>query len=189
VRDEAAPERNTASSIETKAASTTGMALAAFILVVVTGGANGVAIRYSLRDGGLEPFWGASARFLLAAAIFFIMAAAVRAPMPREHALRGALLFGALTFGGGFAFVYWGLTRTPAGLAQVILALIPLFTFVFAILHRQERFRWDGLAGALIAVGGIGVIFISAADADVPALSVVAIVAGAECIAEAAVIA
>lgn len=55
----------------------------------------------------------------------------------------GALLNGALSIGAFFGFVYWGLQEAPAGVAGVFLATGPLLTFLLALLHGQERFRWD----------------------------------------------
>ena len=38
---------------------------------------------------------------------------------------------------------------------------MPLFTFGFALVQRQERFRWGGLAGAILAIGGLVTVFSS----------------------------
>ncbi len=71
---------------------------------------------------------------------------------------------------------------------QVILALVPLMTFVSAILHHQEDFEWRILAGGLLAVAGIAVIFRDQISADVQPFSLLAIVFAAVCIAEASVL-
>jgi drug/metabolite transporter (DMT)-like permease len=161
--------------------------LAAFVLLVVLAGGNAPAIRYVSCEGcELDPFWGAAMRFALAAAIFAVVSAG--RGLPRGRALAGATLFGALQFGAGFAFVYWGLVHAPAGLTQVLLACVPLFTFALALVHRQERFRLAGLVGAALAVAGIAVVFGSGFDAGVPASSMLATLAGAVCWAEALVL-
>lgn len=127
-------------------------------------------------------------RFLLAAVIFAVIARALRVAMPRGAALAGALIYGVLQFGGGFGLIYFGLVRAPAGLGQVLLACVPLLTFGFALVQRQERFRWEGLVGATVAVGGIAVVFSSGSDAGVPLMSMLAILAGAVCWAEALIV-
>lgn len=163
--------------------------LGAFALLVAIAGWNAVAIRYvSCETCELDPFWGAATRFLLASLIFTVIARALRVSMPRGRALLGAALYGALQFGGGFGLIYWGLVRAPAGLGQVLLACVPLLTFVLALAHRQEQFRWDGLVGATLAVGGIAVVFASGADAGVPLTSMLAIVGGAVCWAESLIV-
>ena len=45
------------------------LTLIAFVTLALIGGGNGVAIRFSNRE--LPPFWGASLRFSVAAALFF----------------------------------------------------------------------------------------------------------------------
>jgi drug/metabolite transporter (DMT)-like permease len=161
----------------------------AFLVLVTIAGGNAPAIRYvSCETCELDPFWGAATRFLFASAIFTIIARALRVEMPRGRALRGALLFGILQFGAGFGLIYWGLVRAPAGLGQVLLASVPLLTFGLALAHRQERFRWEGIVGAALAVGGIAVVFNSGLDAGVPLTSMLAILAGALCWAEALIV-
>lgn len=121
-----------------------GSTLAAFVLSVTLAGGNAVAIRStSCETCELAPFWGAASRFLLAALIFAVIALALRVRMPRGRALIGAVVYGTIQFGGGFGFVFWGLVHAPAGLAQSLLASVPLLTFALALAHRQERFRWQ----------------------------------------------
>ncbi|MGH2749618.1 MAG: DMT family transporter [Actinomycetota bacterium] len=163
--------------------------LVAFFLLVMIAGGNAVAIRHTSCEAcELDPFWGASTRFALASVSFVVIARALRAGMPRGRALFGAVLYGALQFGGGFGLIYWGLVRVPAGLGQVLLACVPLLTFALALVHGQERFRWSGLVGAALAVAGIAVVFSSGVDAGVPLTSMLAIVAGAVCWAEALIV-
>jgi drug/metabolite transporter (DMT)-like permease len=158
------------------------------VLVAIAGG-SAPAIRYvSCETCELDPFWGAATRFLLAGAIFAVVALVLRTALPRGRALGGAALYGLLQFGVGFGFVYWGLVRAPAGLAQVLLACVPLLTFALALLHRQERFKWEGIVGAVLAVGGIAVVFSSGLGGGVPLSSMLAILAGALCWAEAFVV-
>jgi drug/metabolite transporter (DMT)-like permease len=163
--------------------------LAAFLGLVTVAGGNAVAIRYvSCKACELDPFWGAATRFVLATLIFAVIARALRATLPRGRALLGAVLYGVLQFGAGFGFIYWGFVRTPAGLGQVLIACVPLLTFGLALVHRQETFRWDGLIGATLAVGGIAIVFSTGIHAGVPVTSMLAILAGALCWAEALVV-
>ena len=157
-------------------------------MVAIAGG-NAVAIRYSSCEScELDPFWGAAFRFLLATAACVLLMILFRVPIPHGRELRGALLYGALTFGAGFSFIYWGLERSPASIGAVLLATGPLLTFIVAVLHRQEPFRWDGLLGGVLAIAGSTVVVLSGLDLDVPLGSLLAIVAGALCWAEAAIV-
>ena len=160
--------------------------LTAFIVSVILGGNNAVAVRFS--NAELPPFFGASIRFAAAALILFLIALAWRLPIPTGRPLVGALIFGSLQFGISFALTYWSLLQVPAGLFQVLLAIVPLMTFLLAIAHGQESFQWRVLTGGLLAVGGIAIIFRDSLIDNVPLLSMLAVVLAAVCIAESVVL-
>lgn len=163
--------------------------LAAFGLFVTLAGGNVIAVRsVSCEACELDPFWAAATRFLLASVILVVIALGLRAEMPRGRALLGAVLYGALGFGAAFAFAYRGLQDVSAGLGAVFLATVPLLTFAFALAHRQERFRWDGLFGGVLAVAGMAVIFREGLGAGVPLASLLSLLAAAACFAETGVV-
>ena len=158
------------------------LTLAAFILLIVIGGSNAVAIRFSNQE--LPPFWGATLRLAPAALVFALAVILLRAPLPRGRGLIGALIYGVLGFGVSYAFIYWAFLSVGAGFGQVVLALIPLITLLLATIHGLERFRLRALAGALLALAGIAVVFGGQAAQDVPFWPVVALIAGGVCVAE-----
>lgn len=160
--------------------------LIAFVLLVIIGGSNAVAVRISNLE--LPPFWGAATRFGAAALIFWIIVLLRRFTLPKGKALVGALIYGLLATGAAYAFLYWGLLRVPAGLTMVVLAFVPLMTLLLAVAHGLETFRWRGLIGALIAIVGIilGVYGGLGTSFHVPSL--LAVFAGGVCISEAAVV-
>ena len=162
------------------------LTLAAFAALIILGGANSVAIRFSNVE--LPPFAGAAARFAAAALVMFVAMLYLRLGFPRGRALVGVVIFGLLNFGLSYALVYWGLLEVQAGLAQVVLAIIPLMTFFLALVHRQERWRIRPVAGSLLALAGIAVVFGEQVGAAVPLLPLLAIVATAACAAEATVL-
>jgi drug/metabolite transporter (DMT)-like permease len=158
----------------------------AFAVSTLLAGANAVAVRFTVAE--LSPFWGAGMRFTGAGVIFVLMALLRRRPMPTRSEMKASALYGVIGFGTAYALLYWGLQTVQAGMAQVILALTPLLTLLFAVLHRLERFRWRGLIGALIAVGGIGIAFYDGDSAPLSLLPVLAVVAGAACFAESSIV-
>lgn len=162
------------------------LTLIAFIVSTILGGNNAIAVRFSNVE--LPPFFGASVRFAIASLILFLIVLALRLPLPNGRSLAGALVFGALQFGISYALIYWSLLEVPAGLFQVILALVPLLTFLLAIAHRQETFQWRVLTGGLLAVIGIGIIFSDRLIDQVPLPSLLAAVLAAACIAESIVL-
>jgi drug/metabolite transporter (DMT)-like permease len=119
---------------------------------------------------------------------FFALMAWSRLPLPRGRALAGALLYGALAIASGFALVYWGLVDVKAGHGQAILSLAPLMTLLLAAVHGLERFEWRALAGAAVASAGVAVVFADQVSANVPVLSMLAIVLAAACAAEGGIV-
>ena len=162
--------------------------LAAFALAVILGGGASVAIRYTYTE--LTPLWAAAIRFFTAAVIFSGLMFIRKVPLPRGRALIGAILFGVLSVGASFSMISWGLVETPASVYQTIAALVPIFTLFFATMHGLEKFSLGGLAGGLLAVGGIVVVFGGsiAAGVELSMPHVIAIVVGTASLAEAGVL-
>ena len=154
--------------------------LLVFAAIVLVGGTNFVAVRFSNRE--LGPFWGAGLRFALAAVLLLVIARAAGWPLPRGRALAGASLYGVLGFGASYAFMYWGLLEAPAALAAVAIALVPLETLFLASAIGLERLRLAGVGGAAVALVGTGIVFGDQLRA-VPVASVLAMLAGSLCVA------
>lgn len=161
--------------------------LVAFGLFVFFAGGASVAVRITY--GEMAPFYSGAARFAFGAVIFWLLLFLRKIPIPRGQALLGAALFGTLSVGLAFTFIAWGLVEIPASTYQVLMALVPLLTIFFAFVHGVERIRWQGLLGALLAVGGIAVVVGGASGGGLSLPHVLAIIAGAACLSEAGVIA
>jgi drug/metabolite transporter (DMT)-like permease len=151
--------------------------IAAFCMLVLLVGTNAVAIRYSNRE--LAPFWNAGLRFAIAAVVFAAIAVGRRTAWPDRRAVVDAVIYGLLAFAAFFGFLYLGLVRAPGGLGQVVLALGPLITLVMAVTIGLERLRLRPVAGGLVALAGIVVIFGVDTAVDVPLPSVLSLVAAA----------
>jgi drug/metabolite transporter (DMT)-like permease len=162
------------------------VALASFVTSAVLAGGNAVAVRFSNRE--LEPLWGAGLRFGLAAAVLLVVMATMRLGPPRGRALAGAVLFGVFNFGASFALAYYGLLRVHAGFGQTLLAVVPLLTLLLAVAWRQERLRLTAVVGTLLSLAGIALMTRAPLQESVPLLSMLAILGGALCFAQAAVL-
>ena len=160
--------------------------LAVFAAVVVIGGLNVVAVRFS--NAELAPFWGAGLRFVAAGALLFAIVFARRIRLPRGRALVGVVLYGTLGFAVSYALAYWGLVEAPAGAAVVAISLVPLITLILAPIHGLERFRAQALVGALVSVVGIGIVFADQLSAEVAPLSLVALLLAAVAISESTIV-
>jgi drug/metabolite transporter (DMT)-like permease len=162
------------------------LTLLAFVLIVLIAGGNFVAVKFSNQE--LAPFWGASARFFTASLLFLSYLIIKRIPIPRGRALTGAILYGVVGFGASYALLYWALVSIPAGIASIVIALVPLITMFLAHFHGLEKFNLKGLFGALVAASGIVLIFYEQASGEVSFLPLFALIAGAFCISESGII-
>ena len=147
--------------------------LAVFAAVVLIGGTNFVAVRFSNRE--LPPFWGAGLRFAIAGVLLVGFAAWRRIRLPLGSALPGVALLGVVNFGVAYALAYWGLLQAPSAMASTFVALAPLMTFFMATALGMERFRWGGVIGGAIAVAGVAVVFVDQLRATVPPAALAAL--------------
>jgi drug/metabolite transporter (DMT)-like permease len=161
------------------------IALIAFLTESILAGGNAVGVRFSNRE--LDPLWGAALRFTLAALLLAAIMAVLRLEIPRRRALTGALVYGVV-LGGAFALAYYSLVEIRAGLAQTLLALVPLATLLLAVAQRQERLRAAAVAGTLLALGGVAVISGGFTRESVPLLSLLAVLGAMLCFAQATVV-
>jgi drug/metabolite transporter (DMT)-like permease len=162
------------------------LTILAFAGVVACGGLNTIAVKQTVAE--LAPEWGAGLRFLLAGAIFSMLAIALRRAFPRGRALWGAMLYGAIGFALAFGLIYPGLRQVQAGTGAVVIALSPLATYGLAVAQRQESFRVQALGGAVIALVGIGIVFVEELSLAVPVGSLLLIFVGMLGLSEAGVI-
>ena len=160
--------------------------IVAFGVIVVLGGLNGLAVKASNLE--LAPFWGATLRFAAATLILLAIVGLRGIPLPRRRALAGSILYGVLNFAVFFGLLYWALVEAPAGLAMIILALAPLLTLLLAAILGLERLRPHGVAGAVLALSGIAVVFGDRVGTAVPFGSALAVVGGATAIAASSVV-
>lgn len=170
-----------------KATRTNQMLWAAFIVSTLIGGLNALGVRYTVVE--LPPFWGATLRLVPSALILLGLVFILKLPLPKGKALLGNLLYGLLNFGASMSLLYYSLKDIHPGMVQVILALVPLFTLLFAIVQRQETFRWNALAGALLSMGGVALVFREQIHDHIPLFSLLAVVLASVSFAEASVIA
>jgi drug/metabolite transporter (DMT)-like permease len=159
---------------------------AVFATIALVGGGNPVGVAVSVDE--LDPLWAAALRFIAAGAIFAIGMAVLRIPIPHGRALLGSLAYGVLGFFAAFALLFFGFLETPPGTGQIIIALVPLLTLVLAVAHGLERFSLRALVGVLVAFGGLVFLVNDRIEADVPLLSLLAVVAGAAFLAESGVV-
>jgi drug/metabolite transporter (DMT)-like permease len=164
-----------------------GLTLGAFGLAVTFGGGNFLAVRISNLD--LDPFWGAGFRFGLAALTFVAVALVLRLQWPRGRQLALNAGYGVLGFAGFYALMYWALVQVTAGVAVIVLAIVPLATVLLTAAQGLEPLRARSAVGALLALAGIGWITVGPQDLIVPAGALVAMLAAALCAGQSIIVA
>ncbi|MGH8873306.1 MAG: DMT family transporter [Acidimicrobiia bacterium] len=160
--------------------------LVAFLVGAVLGSGNPIAVKFSNVE--LDPFWGATLRFTLAACLMLIVMAVLRLPFPRGRALVGAVLYGVVNFGLAFACLFYALVELGAGFLQILLAVIPLITLLLVVVQRLERLRVSAVAGAVLAFVGVLLMSQIALEASVSVATILVAMGAAFCLAEGAVL-
>ncbi len=158
-----------------------------FLLFILISGGGPVAMRISFAE--MPPFWMSFIRFGLGSLIYWIMAALKRLPVPKGRAIVGPLLYGGLGFGVSFAFLSWGLVKTPASLGAVILALIPMLTVIFSALEGVESLTPRNILGSILSVIGTAIaVGAASASNEISLIHIGALVLGAAFLAQGGVV-
>ncbi len=160
--------------------------LVAFFVGAVLSAGNPISVKFSNVE--LDPFWGATLRFTLAATLMLIVMTVLRISFPRGRALVGAVLYGVFNFGLAFACLFYALVELGAGFLQILLAVIPLITLLLVVVQRLERLRVSAVVGAVLAFGGVLLMSRVALDASISLTSILVAMAAAFCLAEGAVL-
>jgi drug/metabolite transporter (DMT)-like permease len=154
---------------------------AVFLVLCLIWGSTWMFIKLGLRD--LPPLSFAAIRFLLATVILSGIVAARRASLPRGRAEWWLIArTGVLAFALNYGLLFWGEQHISSGLAALLQATIPVFGMLLAHPYLPgERLNARKLAGALLGVVGVGVIFSSqlAAEGGMAVWGSAAVLAGA----------
>jgi O-acetylserine/cysteine efflux transporter len=109
----------------------------------------------------LPPLALVSLRYVGAAPFFALFLIGRRRPSPR--ALGAMALLAALGLGAGQVLQILGVQRTSAAVATIILATIPTFTVVLAVVRLRQKVRPHHAVGLGLALVGIGLTTASTA--------------------------
>ncbi|HYY98901.1 MAG TPA: EamA family transporter [Pyrinomonadaceae bacterium] len=130
-----------------------------FLILCCIWGSTWLFIKLGLRD--LPPITFAAARFVLASSILFAIIKARRVALPRTRGEWSLLAkTGVLAFTLNYGLVFWGEQHISSGLAALLQATIPAFGMLIAHAYLPgERLDAKKMAGVLLGVAGVGVIF------------------------------
>ena len=123
----------------------------------------------------VPPMWAATLRLVIAALVLCGILLLRRRALPRGPALEAAAGYGLFQFGLNFPLLYWGETAVPSGLAAVVFATIPITSAIVARAFGLERLTALKLVGAVVALGGVALLFLDQLTSRVTALPLLAI--------------
>ncbi len=149
---------------------------AAFAICSLVWGSTFLAISFG--NDAIPPFWGAALRLGVAAVLLGVLMVMTRQPYPRGRALVAACGFGFLNFGASFCLLYWAEQTVPSSLAAVVYATLPLTTALLARAVGLEKLVPRKILGALVAIGGVVVIFRSRLSGSHPLGPMLAVIGG-----------
>jgi O-acetylserine/cysteine efflux transporter len=142
------------------------------LTVAALWGVNFVAIDYALES--FPPLLLAALRFTLVAfpAVFFLP----RPPIAWWLVVAAGLSLATCQFGLLFVSIHVGM---PAGLASLVMQLNAVFTVALAVAFLGERPGRRQIVGAVVALGGIGIIAADRSGTHVPTGALLLCVGGA----------
>lgn len=132
--------------------------VAAFLTLCLVWSSTWLVIKIGLRD--LPPVSYAGLRFVVAICALLAVSIGRTRLLPRTGTEVAILAFtGLLMFTMNYGLLFWGELHVSSGLAAVLQATIPIFGMVFAhFMLPNEPMRWQRLAGAFLAIGGVALI-------------------------------
>src|SRR6266850_305920 len=130
-----------------------------WLLLCCIWGSTWLFIKLGLND--LPPLTFAGIRFLIAATIVFSMIALRGVSFPTNRRdLTLLAVTGILSFSFNYGLVFWGEQYISSGLAALLQSTLPAFGLIIAHFYLpRERMTLPRMAGVLLGVVGVGVIF------------------------------
>ena len=122
-------------------------------------GSTWLFIKLGLAD--LPPITFAAIRFVISCAILFPLVWLRHLSLPKT---RGEWILlvgtGVLSFSLNYGLVFWAEQYITSGLAALLQAMLPAFGLILAHIHvPAERITWVKIAGVILGVCGVGVVF------------------------------
>ena len=110
----------------------------------------------------VPPLTLVAGRLVLAAAIMWVVLAAVRQAMPRSRRLWAAFaVMGLLNGAVPYSLIFWSEQHISSGLASLLQATMPLFTVLMGhFLMRDERLTAGRVAGVVLGFAGVGLLML-----------------------------
>lgn len=136
--------------------------IAAYIACALIWGTTWYAIRVCIGPGGYPTLAALALRFGIATVILLPLALRVR-PWPSGRAWTYLVLAGVLD-AAGYLLVYLGEERVSGGVAAVVYGTQPLILGILLTLVKIEKLTRRHIAGAIISLAGVALLFLDRLD-------------------------
>jgi drug/metabolite transporter (DMT)-like permease len=139
-----------------------------FGILAALGQATGLVLSQQGMTGNFSPFAGTLIRMIAAVATLWILAAFQRqagdtvGSMRKRPGVLGWIAFGALLGPViGVSSSLLAVQHAEIGVASTLMALPPVLMLPISYFVFKERFGWQSIAGTLVAMAGVAVLFLS----------------------------
>jgi drug/metabolite transporter (DMT)-like permease len=130
----------------------------AFVLLCAIWGTTWLAIRVVVRD--IPPFFAASARFLIAAALLAIVGVAQRASLPRTaREWRATLALSVTMMALPYGLIFWAEQSVASSVTAVLYSASPLAVALMTPAMTGRAVPRAAIYSLLVGVGGIAILF------------------------------
>lgn len=130
---------------------------AAYLTVILIWSTTPLAIKWSAQGAGFA--FAVASRMLIGVVVAAVILALWRVGLPLHRRARLSYLAGGLGLFGAMTLTYWGAQHIHSGLVSVLFGMSPLVTGLMAVYWLKERLTPAKLAGTLLGLGGLAVIF------------------------------
>lgn len=135
----------------------------AYIAIIIIWSTTPLGIKWSGEAVGYE--FGVASRMLIGLGFLLLVMTVRRISLPWDVKARLVYLVSGLSLFFTMASVYWAAQYIPSGWISVLFGISPIMTGILAIFILQEQSFSEGrLAGMLIGLIGLGVIFIESIE-------------------------
>ncbi len=145
------------------------LVIVAYATMCAIWGTTWYAIVIALR--GFPPIAGAGVRFLMAGAVFGLVALAARRRDGIRPPVRLIVTLAFAFFGANYALTYYAEAHLASGLVAVLFGTMPFFIFAIAALTLREREGARTIAGAGVALAGVATISLTGDRGDLLAIA------------------
>jgi drug/metabolite transporter (DMT)-like permease len=150
--------------------------LLAYLACALIWGTTWFAIRVCIGDGAYPTLVALAARFVIASLLLLPFALRTR-PWPHGIAWLYLVLAGVLD-AAAYTLVYYGEESVSGGLAAVVYGTQPLILAVLLQVFRIEALSRRHMAGAVISLAGVGVLFLDRLDVSTEQAVGIALIVG-----------